>query len=363
LKIYPIEVVEYGDQIKIQSLIEYAGKQEVVWYSVDNKYQHCITRDKLDCFLVGLLLLAMRRKEDVVLKGKISEKLFYNITYYYMDIICLLMPSLTKIDIIPESLDDGKEAFCEGAVGTGFSAGVDSFCTAYDHLIREVPNNFKLTHFTFHNVGAHDSYPYSREKTIDIFNDRYELAKEFPNNMGIDFIKIDSNISEVLNWGNFAQVHVPSNISAVLVLQKLFGKFYYSSAYRYQDSFIGEVKKIARVDPIAETLDFIASGSQYSRVEKTEIISSLKEATQLLNVCINTQTDGLNCSLCWKCCKTLITLEMLGKLEQYNKVFDLSRWQEVRKEYIAKNILGNTNDDPFIREIKEFARKVNYSFS
>jgi hypothetical protein len=361
--INPVEVTELDGKVKVKSLIEYSNKQKYLWYSIPEKYSQYVTTEKLDGFLVGMLLLAMRLGEDIDVKGAVSERLYFNLTHSYMNIIQILFPKLKKININTQYLDDGKTAKCEGAVVTGFSAGVDSFCTVCDHYFNATSPDYKITHFLFNNVGSHDEWNSKRGR--ELFNARYDLLKGYPDELGIDFIKIDSNLSDILKL-DFQQTHVPRNVSAVLLLQKLFAKYFYSSAYQYKACHIGPHYNIALVDPAAvhllstETLECISTGCQYSRLEKTRMLTKVPGANRWLNVCVSPSPDGKNCSTCWKCSRTLLTLETLGILEDFKQVFSLERWRRVKTKYLIR-VLEDKND-LFIKEIRDYANTAGYSF-
>jgi hypothetical protein len=328
-----------------------------------------LTRKKLDGFLVGILPLAMMLGEDIVVKGPLSEKLFNNLTNYYMNITRLAISSFKPIKIIPDSLDDGKKLICESAVGTGFSAGIDSFFTVLRYLLTDdVLPNYKITHLVFCNVGSHgdNTYGMTTQHANLLFNTRYELIKGFPKELGIDFIKVDSNLSEVLKM-NYLSTYQSRTLSCALLLQGLFRKYYYSSCFSYKDSFIRETKDISHTDSAAvhllstETLDCILSGAEYSRIEKTRLVALSGVANRWLNVCIAYPENGKNCSMCFKCDRTLLTLEMLGVIDKFDKVFDLSKWRKVRNYYIIGEVLTN-GDDSLGQEIREYAASIGYSF-
>src|SRR5690606_32298562 len=135
-----------------------------------------------------------------------------------------------------------------------------------------------------------------------LFEKRFGLIENFGRQTGLEFIKVDSNLSDILQM-NFEQTHVPRNASAVLLMQNLVSKYYYSSGFSYEESFVAESSAIAHADPIAvpllstETLEFIPAGAQYSRVEKTQHVAALAYAHKWLNVCISPK-DGRNCAGC-----------------------------------------------------------------
>jgi hypothetical protein len=45
-------------------------------------------------------------------------------------------------------------------------------------------------------------------------------------------------------------------------------------------------------------------------------------------------SDAHNCSVCFKCARTLLTLELLGHLTSFNKVFD-RQYSRIREGYVA----------------------------
>jgi len=360
MKIYKPEIIENEENVKIQCYFEYLEGSDYLWYSLDKKYSKYLVTEKLDGFLLGLLILAMKKREDIYLDWPVSEKLYFNLTNYYIKILSTTAEELQPVKIIPSAFDKGDTYTCEKAVGTGFSGGVDSFCTIYERLFKEdIPESFKITHFVFNNVGSHGDF--NMDRAQELFNERYEMLKSFPEGIGKDFIKIDSNLSDILKI-KFEPTHTPRNLSVILLLQKLFNKFYYASAYCYTDCCIKFDSGCSASDPITlsllstETLDFIPEGSQYTRVEKTEIISDFELAQRYLNVCVN---EGENCSVCFKCMRTILTLEILGKMEQFKKVFNFDKYYWAKCGYItsilkdSQNALGN--------EILELAKSKNFT--
>jgi hypothetical protein len=95
-------------------------------------------------------------------------------------------------------------------------------------------------------------------------------------------------------------------------------------------------------------------------VEKTRRLAKIPGANRWLNVCVAPSPDGKNCSTCKKCCRTLLTLEILGLLDDFKQVFSLDKWAGVRNRYLIW-MLGDKND-PLFNEIKEYANSVGYSF-
>ena len=127
---------------------------------------------------------------------------------------------------------------------------------------------------------------------------------------------------------------------------------------------MGPTKAIAFSDPVALPLlstgkiDLLSVGSEHTRVEKTLRTAEVATSHQSLDVCVREDQTG-NCSNCWKCRRTLLTLEIGGFLEQYSSVFDLSVYRAGRTRHIARLI---QSDEPLAREIVSFARERNFAF-
>jgi hypothetical protein len=153
--IHPLEVTDNGSCAVASSRIEFAGRQDTLWYSVEKRYAPYVTTEKLDAFVIGLLPLAMKTGEDIIVNGPVSERLHYNLAYHYQYILSLITPSFKRIRIIPGSLHDGKNYTCEGGVVTGFSAGKIRSQNVHDFLLYDAPSRYKINNIIFNNAGSH----------------------------------------------------------------------------------------------------------------------------------------------------------------------------------------------------------------
>jgi hypothetical protein len=176
-------------------------------------------------------------------------------------------------------------------------------------------------------------------------------------------VKVDSNITNVLKM-DFILTSTTRNISAVLQLQKLCRRVYFASGYRYQDCHSNAAETQAYSDPVAvhllstENLDCISAGCEYSRVEKTIKVADFDLARRYLNVCGSDNGEGTNCSRCFKCRRTLVTLDILGKLELFAGVFDLNHYRRHRSAYMMAQLTNG--DHPYLEEMLAYARTVGF---
>tara|TARA_B100002019_G_scaffold278197_1_gene278778 strand:- start:589 stop:1770 length:1182 start_codon:yes stop_codon:yes gene_type:complete len=351
------------NEVILEATISHDQKKSNLWYSFDKSVVDFLTIEKHDGFLVGSLLLAMKIGSDIYIEGKLSPKLYYNLTNYFIPITLSLIPSLNNVRIFHKGFINSRQYKHGAGVMTGFSAGIDSFCTVYDHLHRDIQDEYRITHFLFNNVGSHGD----GEKGKELFNSRFNLIKGFCDEEAVPILKVNSNLNQILDL-DFQLTHVTRNVSVALLLQGLIGKFYYASTFKYEDCNIRETYDFAYADPFSlhllstESLECISTGCQYSRVDKTKKVACLKSSYKWLNVCVDPLKDGTNCSACWKCSRTLFTLELIKKINNYESVFNLSNWHKFKKWYFRTTILNYRINDPFTKEIRDLAYEMKYRF-
>jgi hypothetical protein len=189
----------------------------------------------------------------------------------------------------------------------------------------------------------------------------------YTKTVDLPFIPLDSNIHYYhKEWGH-QKIATITIASGVLALQNKFCKYYVAAAIDYADMMI--YGRFSRDFDLAEysepyllpllgteSLQFISDGQQYTRSEKTLHISEYPPVEKYLNVCVGTNSDEKNCSVCSKCLRTQMALESADKLNDFSDVFDLSRYR--RKSFLYKckqRILYSVN--PFAKDNIDFARK------
>jgi hypothetical protein len=334
MKITLPSVVQNIRQVQLASTITSGKERQELWYSIPSENANWFSADRCDGFVVGLLFQAMERNENMIVEGPMSSRLFHNLQNFFIPMMARAFPNLHPVKITPASLID-ERADGRGVV-TGFSGGIDSFATVIQHFAEESSPGHRITHFLFHNAGSHGHG--KPEDARQLFWHRYQKAQSFAQELGIPLIPVDSNLAEVFPIG-FIRMHSALNASIPLLLQNQFLRYYYASTYKYADCGVSRADDIGRFDPFAfhlfstEGLDCVSTGSQMSRVEKTKRVAAYEPSYRHLNVCVDPAFEGRNCSVCFKCCRTLLTLELLGMAHLYKDVFDLEEFNKVRRRY------------------------------
>ncbi len=365
MKIHSLKKTKEKSNIYFQYDVDFHDEKKTLWYCIENQYEDFVS-ELLDGPLVALLIPAMILGEEIRVSGTISEKLFYNLSGPYQHILKLVFPSLNKIKIYVDNVKS-KSTRASG-VATGFSCGLDSYCVLADHYLSDITNGYKVTHLLFNNVGSHGK----GDKGQYMFEKRFQMVKPVADTFGLPVIKVNSNINEIYPNYRFKNIHTIRNASVPLILQNGIGRFLYGSGYSDLEVYIGPSDTINHIDPITlpylstEAIDLVSVGGQYTRVQKTIKVAEIEDSYANLNVCFSS-SEG-NCGKCSKCKRTLLTMEIAGLLERYSKSFNLEAYRKVRDRYIGQ-IIRNTNpffigklNDPFMTEIVQFSRKMNFKF-
>lgn len=347
--------METNSGVRLQACFEVDNKKDILWYEVKKKYEEYLAVERADAFVVGLFLLAFEKGTDIQVLGPLSERLYYNLNTYLLPITADVR-NYNPIKIHCDQIES-TSLKNSGAVGTGLSCGIDSFSTICSHM-DDCPNNYQITHFTFFNVGSNGSL--GGEKANALFKKRVAMVKPCADELGKELITVDSNISEILQL-NFYESHSYRNASACLALQKLFHVYYYSSNYslkyfELKPNSCGHYDTFNMNMLSNETINLYSTCPYHTRVEKTKMVANYKPATKYLNVCT---VDGENCGSCDKCVRTLITIEILGKLKEFESIFNMENYYKMRSRFLAR-VIANKKKDDYMKEIYDEIQDVRF---
>lgn len=346
-------------------------KKEILWYRVTPEYGKYLCYERADSFIVTFFTFAMERNLNLRSVYPVSEKLWYQITTQIMPQLAGTSNGIgQEIQIFADTVSSSY--LNEGGVGTGMSCGVDSFATLYEYTKLCSMPTYKLTHLTHFNVGAHHGQTGSFDPKLQkkLYRKDVSMVQSFCDEYGYKLIAVDSNLTEVLEnlfgYANFGNTHTYRNIGVVLLLQKLFSKYYYSPAVNL-DQFDCRLES----DPSyyekwllpylsTETVSFYNSNKNWSRQEKLKLISNFPQSYDWLKVCVKSDT---NCCKCVKCMRTILGLEAINKINLFAKVFDPQTVNSNREQLKTYMLCQIKKGDLFYMEIYEEALKNGMKFS
>jgi len=366
IELITLRIEKKTDKVFLYSLVKIDNKEKEIWFSTARDYEKYISLSNADAFILFIFIYCVFKNIKFRSHLPISKRLKFGL-------LEVLLPSFKKMGFKADSTQfefnkEDEVTYTEAnATGTAMSFGVDSFFT----FIRGRKSIQKLNYLTLFNAGAFGNY--GGEDTKRLFEGMKNRVTIFAHQNNLSFIWVDTNLNEVFKMP-FVQTHTFRNFACVLLFQKLFRNYFYSSGITI-DNF-----KLNKTDTIyydllnanalaSNSTEFHISGLTENRIEKTKIISNYKITYENLNVCLVTsdysgaslETTFKNCSKCFKCIRTMVTLDVLGKLGEYHKVFDLSIYRENKNKYLAELLYKKYRaKDVFSVEIFKEIKNLNY---
>ncbi|MBE6376841.1 MAG: hypothetical protein E7050_10295 [Lentisphaerae bacterium] len=352
-------VVPWEGKSRLITHVKVDDEVRPLFFEVDNEYAQYLCFERGDAFVIALLRFAMLHKHDIVSEAPITGELLYKINEY-------LMPSLTKHDELMHPVKivaevENKPMPNAGAVGTGLSCGIDSFHA----IISNLENNYagmKLTHFCINSVGSFNIPGYKNYGRKRIKDEITETAEVVAKKFGLPLIKTNSNIS-VRFRQPFEHNHTYYSMFAVYCMQKLWQTYYYGSSGRDFSYF--NIKNNSKYStayyellslPCFSTRNLLlfSEGGAKTRFEKIATIVDNPIVQQYLHVC---WYQRQNCGICPKCSRTLLALDVLGKLDNFAHVFDVQYYKTHRKQYLCSLYASYLAKDDMIYDVYERLKK------
>ena len=364
IKIHQGKITEVEDKAIMSTDIEIDGKIKTVHVSVDKVYGNFLSPERADYALVGMLRYALAKSHDITCEVPVTDELLYNIREIYIPtlkrsddknysvkIFAKTAPPLEKLNFAETEyknfyiakndfgnfkvLQDTPPHF--GAIGTGFSCGVDSFYTVLKHLNGNYPS-MNLTHVAVFNIGSINGI-YGKENIPRVKTEVWSRAEKVAAELNLPLDKLDSDFQSVIPQSHLLS-HTYMDALAIYSLQKLWSKYYYSGAYAFNEFSLTDNLsqdpahfELLLLDCFSTSkLKIIPTGSEGTRKDKTEFIANFPVAQKNLHVCI--RKGDHNCGVCAKCVRTLFDLDALNKLDDFKEVFDVDDYRKnVRDRY------------------------------
>jgi len=347
-------------------------KNTKLWVGVPSIYSDWLTTDVYDCFLVAALYPAMFYHEDVEIDGYVSPRLLFNVKNYVQHAILAYRPdNMQFVDVRVKGTKIAEQIQCR--VATGFSGGIDAFATIIDRYENEDDIERKINTLAFFNVGSHGG---GREGSHEKFENRYALIKEFAEERGLPFYLLDSNLYDFYQDSWEYDAGTLTRGFGCLALERAIRYYYLSGEMSYKEHMdklldryqcnIDEMTELYMLNLLStERMEIILEGAQYSRMEKTLKVSQYTPSYKYLNVCVSDcrkNTSAHNCSRCFKCVRTMKSLDVLGVLEKYKDVFDIEWYKKNRKKLWREYVLYAENWDPMKWGLLDYAKEHHFKY-
>lgn len=333
---------------RIRTGFEAPRLPDELYFELHNGDEHYLSQLS-DPFLIGMLPIAMFLGVDIHVKGPVSTSLAYGIESY-QDIVMAWFGKFNKrVRVNYQQLVQRTEEHRPGAVGCSFSGGLDSFYSLYRHLPENQPlKAFQVTHGLIINGFDQVDDPDDEGVARQMFN---AYAPVF-NSWNIKLLMMTSNLKKFRDIV-FAEGGKPFTWGSILIANAhavggLFGRYLVSARNTYSWRDLEPHGSHVVLDPTlsSDHLQILSSGAEASRAQKLEALAYVPEVQKNLRVCFDTpkfdeQTgQPVNCGVCEKCARTIVTLDIMEKLES----FPAFKGHQPISEYKNPHVLARSKD-------------------
>lgn len=293
---------------RLSAMVSYddGASAEEYWYEIDETLASSVS-DSGNPWLVALLPLAVTLGEPLRLGRASADPVLLENAAKLMTVWKSWYPSLSVVPIEAEVSESTRPSNPPTKTVSFLSGGIDSYSTALAH--REQPpviDEFMIVHGF--NIPLANQEVFTQMKTV---------LEKAAAHLGHPLVSVATNIKQtrlqVARWGQL--FYGPALASVGLALEKRYANVIISASLN--DSHLMPWGSHPQTDPFCSTnrTRIFHDGSQWTRVQKTELVSQDPGLLDLLHVCAVSFSDR-NCGACHKCYLTMITLELLGCLER-----------------------------------------------
>ena len=161
------------------------------FFEFEPKYKEYLIENRSDAFVIGLLITAMENNIDIEFEAPISERLYYQLTTYYIPMLAKYNLNYPLYDIHLIGEFDKTRIDNIGAVATGCSGGVDSFYTIMRHGKDCKTQSNRITHIVFNSSGSDDS---NEERIKEAYKKNLSYIREIATECNVDTIACYNNL-------------------------------------------------------------------------------------------------------------------------------------------------------------------------
>lgn len=307
-----------------------SGKITTFWFEVPTQYEEYLCIERSNAFILALYEYAMLTDCDIKCDVPMDEALQYQLTNYGSNIIAKNLPYMHEINIdVPFTSQRLKS---QGAVGTGFSGGVDSFYSVLKHLELN-DSSYQLTHLLIVNNGAFTG----EENTISekFFFEQIERFAPAVYALGLPLIGVNTNSGD---FNSDLQIEKRAHsygfyntairlASAVYALQKLFSVYYLASSFPVNVFAFDDIPDYTLLYYLklftTPSLTFYGSGFEIDRIGKVNFICRNPIVQKYLSLEL-----GINHAQSLKSIRTMFELYALNMLDAFDAVLDVDDFKK-----------------------------------
>lgn len=336
-------LTQHNNTIRVEISID----SYLLWYEIPNNF---FNGNIADSALCASLIPSMFKGEDIIIDDDlhVSECLYARLKEFQIIFSHWFPAQFRPVNIIAKTKP--STYLSSASHGSFFSGGVDSLYT----LVSQ-PD---ISHMIF--IHGIDMQLENIEQFEQVKKANEEIAAHYAKNL----ITVISNVRQYItshgfSW-SYGQGGGLSSVAHLLGLTRVY--------IPASDSYLAlhSLGSHPVIDSMwsTERCDFIHHG-MLRRSDKTRIIAQDQFATDRLRVCW--MDNGYNCGTCFKCLRTMTTLNLLGiKSKAFpeldtQKLKSVPLYQESEIQYLEENLelATKNNRKEFIRIIEKRLFEMN----
>lgn len=376
INISSVEKICLGGKTRISCNVQIDGVSYPLWYEVDSEFGHVLCAERSDAFVAGLLLYAIRRREDISFVTPMTNEMKKSIEQDFLLAVC----DHDK-DVYPVKLFGPTAAAIvkpQVARLTGISCGADSLYTVIRRMVKESDKEGPdyLAIFNHHGTVGRPGEESKSEKQ-ERFRMVVERARRFSRETGLPLIVGDTNynsgeIPGLMSEGNATFV----NMFCALSMQNFFTHYLIASAGGVSE--FGYYLRQGFNQTIHENYDLLTTAAFSTRAmritidglvtrdEKMRYLADEPLAQKYLDVChvhqIGLTKNGTND--CAKCMRTVLELLILGPgvLDRFAQVFDVEYVYSHKYVYLAEMMRGMLRKSLFAQQCWGRRKVVGFTY-
>ena len=190
----------FGESVKLCAMVKMLNpnnqklEEKECYFEFEKKYKKYICFERSDAFVMGLISSAMELGMDIEFEMPISERLYYQLTNYYIPMISENNAKYPMYNIKLIGPTDNTVIKNEGAVATGCSGGVDSFYTILKYSKNNCDlKNYQLTHLVYSSSGTLDK---NSERMKNNFKNVLSEITKIAEECNLETIACFNNLNE-----------------------------------------------------------------------------------------------------------------------------------------------------------------------
>ena len=262
----------------------------------------------LDGFIFGIILRAMRLRQNVRVHGALSRDALLNV-HEFQEAWALWKPEVySKVRILPSDVLDSLAPATPSESLAAFSGGVDSVFTALRHRTKQLGNASYPLNDAVIMVHGFD-VPLDAPEHLAVLQDR---TKPLLDELDLRLITIRTNLKAATrqDWGDSFMAQLACCL--------------HNYAHKYRYGLAGSSEPYNALilpwgsSPATDHLlsgaamRLVHDGAGYSRTAKVAYLAKHETAIRVLKVCWEGKETFKNCGACEKCIRTQLNFLAAG---------------------------------------------------